>query len=216
MSAYNLLDVFLFAFGASFGAVISPGPVSAAIVTEAPRLGWKVGPLIASGHTLLELVMVVLISLGLSIGMANPDVRIAIAFGGGLVLLAIGASYIFGAWKGTTRLPQAVSAATPRTVLSLITLGGLTTISNPFWYTWWVTVAAGYLMQAKALSLAAIGVFYIGHICADFAWDTALSFATSTGRRWLTDARYRAIIAITGGFMIYLGVVFLSSAIHNR
>jgi threonine/homoserine/homoserine lactone efflux protein len=91
-------------------------------------------------------------------------------------------------------------------------LGIGTTVSNPFWYTWWVTVAAGYLAQARELSLLAVGVFYLGHISADFAWDTALSVTTSAGSRFLTDQRYQTLIILTGLFMVYLGIVFLRSA----
>lgn len=211
MVAGSLFAIFQFSFLVSFGAVVSPGPVSAAIVTESPRLGWRVGPLVASGHTFLELLIVVLISLGLSAGMATPVFRTIIAVCGGAVLIWIGANYVIGAWKGTIRLPHADGDAPSRSLLSLILLGMLTTLSNPFWYTWWVTVAAGYLAQAQAISAAAIAAFYLGHISADFAWDTLLAVTTSAGRRWLTDQRYRILILLTGGFMLYLGVWFLTS-----
>lgn len=212
MGVNNLVSVFAFAFAVSFGAVISPGPVSAAIVTESPRQGWRVGPLIASGHSLLELVMVVLINFGLASGMSDPKIQILIAACGGLVLIGIGASYIYSAWKRTVRLPQAESHMPARSQFSLFSLGILTTISNPFWYAWWVTVAAGYLGQAQVLGSTAIVAFYLGHVSADFTWDTTLSIATSASRRWLTNTHYRAIILITGGFMLYLGVQFFRSA----
>lgn len=99
MAVDNLASVLIFAFAASFGAVISPGPVTAAIVTEAPRQGWPVGPLIASGHTLLELLMVILINLGLASWMSNPNLQIIIAASGGIVLIGIGSSYLFSAWR---------------------------------------------------------------------------------------------------------------------
>jgi threonine/homoserine/homoserine lactone efflux protein len=205
----NLASVFIFAFAASFGAVISPGPVTAAIVTEAPRQGWPVGPLIASGHTLLELLMVILINLGLASWMSNPNLQIIIAASGGIVLIGIGSSYLFSAWRGTIRLPEADNRVPSRSRLSLISLGILTTISNPFWYTWWITVAASYLAQAQALGSIAIVAFYLGHVFADFAWDTALSIATSASRRWLTNTHYRFLIILTGGFMLYLGVQYI-------
>jgi threonine/homoserine/homoserine lactone efflux protein len=205
----NLASVFVFAFAASFGAVISPGPVTAAIVTEAPRQGWPVGPLIASGHALLEFLMVVLINFGLASWMSNPNLQIIIAISGGIVLIGIGSSYLFSAWRGTIRLPEADSRVPARSRLSLISLGILTTISNPFWYTWWITIAASYLAQAQALGSIAIVVFYLGHVFADFAWDTVLSIATSASRRWLTNTHYRFLIILTGGFMLFLGVQYI-------
>ena len=216
MPTDSLFAVFLFAFVVSFGAVISPGPVSAMIVTEAPRQGWRVGPLVALGHTLLELVMVLLITLGLSVVMAQPIVRTGIALGGGLLLFGIGISYLIAAWRGRIGLPQAETHTPTRSPFSLFILGIVATVSNPFWYTWWVTVAAGYLFQAQALGHAAIGAFYLGHSLADFSWDTILALATSAGRRWLTNARYRALIFITGGFMLYLGILFFYSALAGR
>jgi threonine/homoserine/homoserine lactone efflux protein len=212
LSTPSLPEILFFAFGVSFGAVVSPGPVTAAILSEAPRGGWRVGPLVATGHTLLELIMALLISLGLTTGMATPVVRKVIAICGGAVLLWIGTSYIHSAWKRKVQLPHVESQLEKRSPLSLIALGMITTISNPFWYTWWVTVAAGYLTQVVSMGYAAISTFYLGHILADFAWDTTLSTATSASRRWLTDSHYRLLIVLTGGFMAYLGVIFLRSA----
>ena len=90
----------------------------------------------------------------------------------------------------------------------LLGLGMLATISNPFWYAWWVTVAAGYLAQAEAL-VGGIAAFYLGHITADFAWNTTLSTIIGGGKRWITDRVYQIIILLSGAFFIYLGIVFL-------
>jgi threonine/homoserine/homoserine lactone efflux protein len=212
----NLASVFAFAFAASFGAVISPGPVTAAIVTEAPRQGWAAGPLIASGHALLELLMVILINFGLASWMSNPKLKIIIAIGGGILLAGIGSSYLFSAWRGTIKLPEADNRVPARSRLSLISLGILTTISNPFWYTWWITVAASYLSKAQALGSSAIVTFYLGHVFADLTWDTALSIATSSSRRWLSNTHYRFLIILTGGFMLFLGAQYIHGTLIGQ
>jgi threonine/homoserine/homoserine lactone efflux protein len=204
--------VFGYSFVISFGAVVSPGPVTAAVITEAPRQGWRVGPLVVAGHALLEFLMVLLISIGLAAALDSEPVRIGIALVGGLVLLLIGAGYLYGAWRGTLRLPAAQEDAPLRSAAGLFGLGLLTTLSNPFWFAWWISVAAGYLMQAKALGPAAVAAFYLGHESADLSWNLVLSTATSAGRRWLTPRRYKALILLTGGVMIYFGVLFLRSA----
>jgi threonine/homoserine/homoserine lactone efflux protein len=211
----SLSAVFVFSFVVTFGAVISPGPVSAAILSESPRQGWRVGPMVASGHSALELIMVVLITIGLAAGMASPIARTVIGVLGGLTLLFIGGSYVLASLRGTIRLPDTDERGTPRSYLALFLLGLVTTLSNPFWYVWWVTVAAGYLAQAQALGTLTVVAFYVGHISADFAWDTFLSATASTGSRILTDRRYRALIFLTGGFMIYLGGLFLVTSIGN-
>ena len=74
----SLQAVFLFSFLAAIGAVISPGPVSAAIVSQAPRRSWL------AGHSVLELGIVLLIAFGLSAWLARPWIQTAIALLGGL------------------------------------------------------------------------------------------------------------------------------------
>ena len=212
MPTDSLIAVFIFSFLASFGAVVSPGPVTAAILSESPRAGWRVGPLIASGHSFLELIIVILISIGLTAGMTERTPRLVIAILGGLVLLYLGGSYIVRSIRGQIHLPEAQLALKDQSNLSFALLGIITTISNPFWYTWWVTVAAGYLAQAWELGGVVVMIFYLGHISADFAWDTLLSSTISAGRRWLTPKRYTGLIIATGIFMLYLGFLFLRSA----
>ncbi|MCZ6529818.1 MAG: LysE family transporter [Chloroflexi bacterium] len=215
MSTESLASVFLFSFVVAIAAVISPGPVTATILSESPRQGWRVGPLVAGGHSGLELLMVTLITFGLATVMSTPLARTIIGLLGGLTLLVIGGSYLYGAGRGTVHLPNPEQVSKPRSYSALFGLGVATTLANPFWYVWWVTVAAGYLAQAQAIGIATLAAFYFGHISADFAWDTFLSASASAGRRILTDRRYRALILVTGGFMIYLGVVFLVSALEN-
>jgi threonine/homoserine/homoserine lactone efflux protein len=206
----SLLAVFMFSFAVAFGAVVSPGPISTAIVSQSPQHGWLTGPLVAAGHSLLELLIVILIAFGLAAGLARPGIQVAIALVGGVLLLWMGGKMAWDAWRGASRLPGRASGLAPLSSRQLVGLGMLATISNPFWYAWWVTVAAGYLAQARVLGLAALAAFYVGHIAADFAWDTTLSAVLGGGRRWLTDRLYRALLLICGGFLVYLGIAFFS------
>lgn len=212
MIANDISSIYLFSLLISFAAVISPGPVTAAILSEAPRSGWRSGLIIAIGHSILELVILILISLGLSIVMQKPQVLMLISLGGSLILFWIGANYILAVWKDKFHLPQPNQIVSTKSSAALIVLGIMTTLSNPFWYMWWVTVAAGYLAQAKAISMAAVMAFYMGHISADFIWDTALAAITSTGHRWLSQQAYRGLVFVTGGFMTYLGFRYLINA----
>lgn len=205
----SFLAIFAFSFAIAFGAVISPGPVSAAIVSQAPRHGWLAGPLVATGHSILELCIVVLITFGLSSALAYPTLQTAIALLGGLLLAWMGGKMLRDGWRGAIRLPGPDEAYETLSSRQLIGVGMAATISNPFWYAWWVTVAAGYLSQARLIGAAAVAAFLLGHISADYAWDTVLSAVVGGGRRWMSQAVYRALILACALFLIYLGVVFL-------
>ena len=215
MPSTSLLGVYIFAFVVSIGAVISPGPVSAAIVSESPRQGWRVGPLIASGHVFLELLVIVLITFGLSTFLARVEIQIAIALGGSLLLFYMGGSYIWSVSKGSIRLPSRNQKDAREKIRNLVGVGILTTISNPFWYAWWATVVPGYLSEVKLLGISAIVAFYLGHISADYLWDTFLSSAMALGKKWISQKGYNLLILSTGGFMIYLGVVFLIEGVRR-
>jgi len=205
----SLLAIFWFSFAVGFGAVVSPGPVSAAIVTHSPRRGWLAGPLVATGHSFLEFLIVVLIFYGLSTSLAHPNIQLVIAFMGGILLIWMGFTMIRDAWKNKALIDNPMNDQRVLSNRQLILLGVITTLSNPFWYAWWVTVAAGYLVEAQTLGIPAVLAFYFGHIAADYSWDTALSSIIGGGRKWITPAIYRILILVCGGFLIYLGVQFL-------
>ncbi len=209
MPETSMLSVFFFAFAVSIGAVVSPGPVSAAVVTETPRQGWRAGPLIATGHILLELIFISFISIGLSTRLAQDEIMRVIAIGGSLLLFYMGGSYLVLVFRKRAKLPQPNLIQGPSQNSSLIFLGMLTTISNPFWYAWWATVVPGYLARTTDINFMTVTAFYVGHISVDYLWDTFLSVVIFSGRKWLSDRTYGILILLTGGFMIYLGVVFL-------
>lgn len=203
--------LFAFSFVVGFGAVVTPGPVTTAIVSESARRGFAVGPLVATGHAILELLMVVLLALGLSIGLNTPSITAAIARLGGALLLWMGATMAWGAFKGQIALPQPGADAKRLNNWQLIGLGMGATLVNPFWYAWWVTVAATYIFTAQALGWAGVLAFYLGHISADYMWDSVLSSVVGSGRKWITDTIYKWLIVACGLYLVYLGGVFITS-----
>ena len=97
----------------------------------------------------------------------------------------------------------------------MLTLGMAASITNPFWYAWWMTAAAAYLLQAKAVGWLPVAGFYLGHISADFLWNTILSAVVGGGRKFITDRVYSALIGVCSLFLIYLAVRFLMAGING-
>ena len=214
----SIIAIFTFSFFIAIGAVVSPGPISTAIVSQSPRQGWRAGPLVATGHSLTELIMVLLIVFGLGLALTHPAVQVVIAFVGGALLLYMGCSMVWDTFHGKIRLPRPDDGSQPMGQKQLVGLGILATLSYPFWYAWWVTVGAGYLTAAKAINAGAVAAFYLGHISADYAWDVLLSTVIgwrSGGRYWMNDRIYQGIILLCGAFFLYLGAVFLWQGIHT-
>jgi threonine/homoserine/homoserine lactone efflux protein len=208
----SIFAVFSFSFVLAIGAVASPGPVSTAIVSQAPRRGWRVGPLVATGHSLMEFLLVVLVTLGLGAGLASDGIQTGIALLGGILLLWMGGMILWQLVRGQVHLPRADGQSKPLSNGQFVGIGVFATLTNPFWYAWWVTVGAGYLSGylSKAEGVALVIAFYLGHIAADYAWDTLLSAVVGGGRRWMTDTVYRVLLLACGVFFIYLGGMFLA------
>jgi len=215
MPTDSFIAVFLFSFGMAIGVVLSPGPVTTAIISQAPRLGWITGPLVSIGHALLELLMVALITLGLSGILGAPAVQTAIALLGGLLLLWMGGEMLLGALKGKLRLPEVGNVDEKLDYGKMLGIGVITSLTNPFWYAWWMTAAAVYLLQAKAVGLMPVLGFYLGHVSADFLWNTALSTAVGGGRKLITNKVYAGLIGVCSLFLIYLAVKFLVTGING-
>jgi threonine/homoserine/homoserine lactone efflux protein len=203
--------LFLFSFVVGFGAVVTPGPVSTAIVTESPRRGFITGPLVATGHIALEFVMVVLLALGLSAGLRTQAVITTVSLLGGALLIWMGAGMVVGAARGRRRLPQPGREVKALNNWQLIALGVGGTLLNPFWFSWWLTVGATYLAypQVQVYGLVGILTFYLGHITGDYLWDCILSGVVGGGSKWITDRLYKWVIVVCGAYLVYLGVVFL-------
>lgn len=213
LPASSITSIFVFSFLLAIAAVLTPGPVATTIVSQSPRRGWITGPLVASGHAVMELVLIVLITFGLERGLTNPGVQIAISILGGLLLAYMGAAILLDLWRRKVHLPGKDEKTAPMSARQLVGMGMLATVGNPFWYAWWVTVAPGYLLQAKAASLGGVAAFYLGHVTADYTWDTALSSILGGGRRWMNDTGYRSLLFLCGAFFIYLAVVFMRQGI---
>ncbi len=201
-------------FGGSFTLALSgalmPGPLFTVAVSESTRHGFKTGPLLMTGHAILELVLVLAIIHGLDSFLKSSTVVGAISLLGGSLLIYLAIDMIKVA-RGMT-LNAEVSGSARGSAASLIVTGILTSLSNPYWTLWWATIGLGYLVAAMKYGALGIAVFFLGHISGDFAWYSLVSFGISRGKRFLGDAGYRVLVKCCGWFLLFFGGWFLVSA----
>jgi threonine/homoserine/homoserine lactone efflux protein len=215
MPTDSFFAVFIFSFSMAIGAVLTPGPVTTTIISQAPRTGWITGLFISIGHAVLELIMVILITLGLSGILGAPSAQTLIAILGGLLLLYMGITMLLDAIRGKMKLPDQESAKEKYSTSRLLTLGIVTSLSNPFWYAWWMTAAAVFLLEAKTAGWLIVAGFYFGHISADFVWNLLLSSVIGSGKKLITNKVYAALISICAGYLVFLAFQFLSAGYHG-
>ena len=199
----------------AIGAVLTPGPVTTTIISQAPRTGWVTGLFISVGHAVLELVMVILITLGLSGILGAPMAQTIIAILGGLLLLYMGITMLIDAIKGKMKLPDGGDFEEKYSIGRLLTLGVVTSLSNPFWYAWWMTAAAVFLLEAKVAGWIIVAGFYFGHISADFVWNLLLASVIGSGKKLINNRVYAILISICAGYLVFLAFQFLSTGYHG-
>jgi threonine/homoserine/homoserine lactone efflux protein len=231
-----LAALFLTSFGVGFTGALMPGPLTTLAVRETMRRGFWAGPLLAAGHSLLELPLVIGLALGLSRFLDNDPVKAGIGIVGGIFLLWMGV-HILGAlpkeapalalpqandpgpaYDGSRRQRWMRSLAAPNqsrlsTALVLGAAAVLVSLSNPGFTAWWAT--AGTLLVRQGLDHGAGGVasIYTGHILSDIVWLSLLGLLLARGRRLMSGFVYRGVLAVCALFLLALGAYFMASGL---
>jgi threonine/homoserine/homoserine lactone efflux protein len=208
----TLLLIFTTAFTVAFSGAMMPGPLLAITITETTRRGFWAGPRLMLGHAILEIGIVVVLASGLNAFLEHELVQPVIGLVGGTILIGIGLLTLL-------RLPKhAISEASSATAAkgsgkTPILAGIVGSISNPYWFIWWITLGATYLLWALTLGVPGVITFFCGHILGDLVWYCFVSFVVASGRRIINDRVYRGILAVCGVALAGLGIYFLQSAV---
>jgi len=205
------LQLLLAAFVIGLSGAMSPGPYLTVTIARTLRDGRLSAFLMLVGHALLEALLLVGFAFGLATVLKTPRVALVMSVIGGAVLLWMGGSLVWGAWRGTISVD--LHAAEDTTRLGPIAHGAIVSLSNPYWTLWWATI--GITLALRGLEFGPVGVlaFFVGHEMADLAWYSVVILAVSTGRHLLSDRVYRVIMGILGAFLLYLGGSFILSAL---
>jgi threonine/homoserine/homoserine lactone efflux protein len=201
----------LAAFVIGLSGAMSPGPYLTVTIARTLREGRLAAMLMLVGHALLEAVLLIGFAFGLASVLKLPKVAIVMSVVGGIVLLWMGGSLLWGAWRGT--VVADLQAAENPSRLGPVAHGAIVSLSNPYWTLWWATI--GITLAIKGLEFGPVGVFafFVGHEVADIAWYTIVIFAVSAGRHLLSDRIYRGVMAVLACFLLYLGATFVLGAL---
>lgn len=180
-----------------------PGPVLTVTISETSRRGFMVGPMIVLGHGILEMSLLILILFGFANIVNTPGVIGVVGVAGGIVLIVLA----LGMLKDLKNLKLDLTPD-EKTKGNPIVAGMLTSLANPYWTVWWATIGLGYVMFALQFGMMGVLFFFIGHIAADLAWYSCVSFLVTRGKRYISDRVYRGIITACAVVLICFAVLF--------
>ena len=93
----DLIQLGLISFGIGISGAVSPGPLTIVTIQQSIKNGFFVGPVMAIGHSILEIFVVLLLALGLvNFAQDNQVVENIIGVVGGIVLLLTGIAILTG------------------------------------------------------------------------------------------------------------------------
>jgi threonine/homoserine/homoserine lactone efflux protein len=210
----DVVVIFFSSLVIAWSGAMMPGPMLAVVVAETPRQGARAGPLVVLGHAILELVLLAALVVGLGPLLEREGVQATLSIVGGVMLLVTAVTMVVGLARHTVRLEwdaESGGSGRARTILG----GIVSSLANPYWTIWWVTIGLGLLTKAYAIGVAALAAFYVGHILGDLTWYSAVSGAISAGRRWISERSYRVMIAVAATFLFALAAWFLVSGLRT-
>lgn len=203
----TLLALWISIFLISFSGAMMPGPVLSVTISEASEKGFRAGPLVVLGHGLVELILVIALASGMSQWIGGGLFTKTVAIVGGLVLFWMGVAMVTSVRGHSARLD--LSGRSRKGALGPVFMGGLTTISNPYWYLWWASIGMLYMVQALRFKTAGLAIFFSGHILSDLVWYSLIAFGIAFGRNFLSDRVYRGLSLACGIFLVGIGVYFM-------
>ena len=209
----DLAAIFITSYIVGLSGALMPGPVSAIAVSESARCGFRAGPLVTVGHAIAEVAIVAALAMGLSSVLQHRFIAATIGLLGGAFLMWMGAEMAVSAWQGRVSLDRADASPSGMARLGLVPAGVFTSLANPYWFLWWATVGASYILLSLRHGVVGLAAFYGGHISADLGWHCLLAFAATSGRRAMGDKAYRAIVFICGLFLVGMSFYFIMGGI---
>lgn len=190
-----------------YSGALVPGPVLAVTVHETTRKGFRAGFSVPIGHSVIELLLVVLLTFGLAEVLSLKAVTGAVGLFGGSFLLWMAYRMLRRAVKD--RVSFKVTSEGSHFHTSSMVSGIYSSVSNPYWLLWWASVGAGFLLRSLEFGLLGITAFYVGHILSDITWYGMVAFLIGKGRMVLSGSRYRALLVLCGLPLILFGIFFI-------
>jgi threonine/homoserine/homoserine lactone efflux protein len=217
----SLWTIACVSFLMALSGALMPGPLftyTIARTLQTRTRGYLVGAEVIVGHAALETVILAGLALGIAEFLKTPAVITIIGALGALLLGYMGVGLVLEAVRGRAGDPQAFRAESvdsPKSAvgrLSPVLAGAIISMSNPYWWVWWITAGSATLMSfgVSLASWPGLLAFFLGHEAADLGWYFTVSTLTHFGRRKITGGFYRVVLAVCGifiaGFGAYLGL----------
>jgi len=176
----------------SLSGVMMPGPLFAVTVAKSYKSQFA-GAQIAAGHALVEIPLILLIYFGLGRFFQHELVQLTLSVLGGVVLLWLG----IGMFRARTRVVETGKDLPYNSVVA----GVVTSILNPFFILWWVTIGSMLIMKSLNFGVTGFALFIPVHWLCDLVWLLVVSVLVYRTRS-LWGRKFQEGLFITCGLLL--------------
>ncbi len=209
----ELAEIFIGSMVVGFSGALVPGPMLTLTIASVAQKGFWSSFYISLGHSVLELLLVLSFFMGILRYLDNQVLMQVIGIAGGVVLLYLGGNLIYSVLKKKISIDLSRQKAKMGTgkyySANFMLKGAVVSLINPYWYIWWVTIGAAFMVKSIKLNTAGISSFFLGHISADFIWFMFIGLLINSGKRFFNQKVYRTVLFLCALFLLYLGIKFI-------
>ena len=201
----------------SASGVLSPGPLFFANLIYGSRQGFLGGIKMASGHTIVELPIILILSFGLFHFSVTSDAHNAalksIGLLGGIAIIIFSMLQIRSVViREKNRSPGNLIDRTKYSLSNKPILNGMIfSLLNPFFIVWWFTVGLKLISDSISIFGIVLGglAVFIFHIWMDYVWLGGTSFLVQKGVSILDVRFYNIFLLGLSVLLVIFGLYWI-------
>jgi threonine/homoserine/homoserine lactone efflux protein len=201
----------------SASGVLSPGPLFFANLIYGSKQGFRGGIKMASGHTIVELPIILILSFGLFHFSVTSDAHNAalksIGLLGGIAIIIFSMLQIRSVViREKNRSPGNLIDRTKYSLSNKPILNGMIfSLLNPFFIVWWFTVGLKIISDSISIFGIVLGglAVFIFHIWMDYVWLGGTSFLVQKGVSILDVRFYNIFLLGLSVLLVIFGLYWI-------
>lgn len=209
----SLLDFGIEVIVVSASGVLAPGPLFFANLIYGARPDKWSGIKVASGHSVVELPLIIILAAGVFAFDAATKYLGIIGLVGGIAIIA------FAGLQVASVIKEKLSYDTPHMAgsKSPFVVGVALSALNPFFLLWWFTAGLKLIGDSAAFGVSmGVAILFALHIWMDYAWLTGTAYLASRGVFLLNSKYYRLLLLGLSAVLMYYGIHFLLQAVSPQ
>jgi threonine/homoserine/homoserine lactone efflux protein len=190
---------------ASLSGVMMPGPMFAVTIAKSMKSPWA-GIMIALGHAVIEVPLILLVYFGLRGFFQNEIFQLVLSILGGGVIVWMSVDLF--------RARRKIVKEGKDTSYNAFTAGIIMSGLNPFFLFWWATLGIKILLDfTNSVGEWALPLFILVHWMCDFIWLALVSFTIYRTHKFWGERVQEWIFIILSVALLYFGLQFIIKGI---